>query len=46
MEKLIIKKCSKCGALVEVLKDCSCDNCGIVCCGEKWKKLFQIAWML
>ena len=28
MEKLIIKKCSKCGALVEVLKDCSCDNCG------------------
>ena len=39
MEKLIIKKCSKCGALVEVLKDCSCDNCGIVCCGEKMEEI-------
>ena len=29
------KKCAKCGALVEVLKDCTCENCGIVCCGEK-----------
>ena len=39
MEKLIIKKCSKCGAMVEVLKDCSCDNCGIVCCGEKMEEI-------
>ncbi len=30
----LIKKCTKCGALVEVLKDCECDNCGIRCCGE------------
>ena len=31
---MYLKKCKKCGALVEVLKDCTCDNCGIRCCGE------------
>ena len=31
----MIKKCMKCGATVEVLKDCTCDNCGIKCCGEQ-----------
>ncbi|MFA7109168.1 MAG: desulfoferrodoxin family protein [Sphaerochaetaceae bacterium] len=31
---LIIKKCNKCNALVEVLNDCKCENCGISCCGE------------
>ena len=30
-----IKQCTKCGATVEVLKDCTCDNCGIKCCGEE-----------
>ena len=39
MKELVIKKCLKCGALVEVLKDCTCDNCGIKCCGEEMKKL-------
>lgn len=29
------RKCLKCGALVEVIKDCTCENCGIMCCGEK-----------
>ena len=29
-----IRKCNKCGATIEILKDCTCDNCGIVCCGE------------
>ena len=33
--ELIIKKCMKCGALVKVLEDCTCDNCGIKCCGEE-----------
>lgn len=33
MKELLIKKCSKCGATVEVLHDCSCQDCGIVCCG-------------
>ena len=36
-KELIIKKCMKCGAMVEVLKDCTCDNCGIKCCGENMK---------
>ena len=34
---LIIKKCMKCGAIVDVLNDCTCDNCGIKCCGENMK---------
>lgn len=39
MMELVLKKCLKCGALVEVLEDCTCDNCGIKCCGEKMKKI-------
>lgn len=35
----IIKKCRHCGAMVQVLNDCSCDDCGIMCCGEKMNKL-------
>lgn len=30
----MLKKCLKCGALVEVLNDCTCDDCGIRCCGQ------------
>lgn len=37
--ELIIKKCLKCGAMVEVLKDCTCENCGINCCGEQMKTM-------
>ena len=37
--ELIVKKCKSCGALVKVLKDCECDNCGIKCCGEEMKVL-------
>ena len=37
MRELVIKECAKCGARVEVLKDCTCDNCGIKCCGEEMK---------
>lgn len=33
--ELIIKKCTKCGAMVEVIKDCTCKDCGICCCGEQ-----------
>lgn len=32
--ELVIKRCNKCGAIVKVIEDCSCDNCGISCCGE------------
>jgi len=40
MEKeIVIKKCASCGAMVRVLKDCTCDDCGITCCGEEMKTL-------
>ena len=39
MKELVIKKCLKCGALVKVIADCHCDNCGIDCCGEPMKEL-------
>lgn len=34
-----MKKCTKCGALVKVFEDCTCENCGIQCCGEQMKEL-------
>jgi len=34
MKELKIRKCNKCEALIEVLDDCSCEDCGIKCCGE------------
>lgn len=37
--KYIIKRCSNCGATVRIIKDCTCDNCGITCCGEEMKVL-------
>ncbi len=35
--ELIIKKCNSCGAIIKVLEDCTCDNCGIKCCEEEMK---------
>ena len=37
--RLIIKKCNSCGAMVDVLEDCTCNDCGIKCCGEEMKEL-------
>ncbi len=34
-EELVIKKCLKCGAIVKVIKDCKCEDCGIKCCNEE-----------
>ncbi len=34
-KELVIKKCSKCGALVKIINYCNCDDCGIKCCNEK-----------
>ena len=34
-----LKKCMKCGALVETIKDCTCENCGVQCCGEPMVEL-------
>ena len=32
-------KCKKCNAVVEVLEDCTCSECGIICCNEKMEEL-------
>ena len=32
---MVVKKCNKCGAIVKVLEDCNCEDCGIKCCGEQ-----------
>lgn len=37
MEKIVL--CEKCGAMVKVLIDCTCANCGIKCCGEAMKEI-------
>ena len=37
--ELIIKKCQKCGALIEVINDCNCKDCGIICCEKPMIKL-------
>lgn len=34
MKNFILKRCSQCGACVKVLQDCTCDECGVMCCGE------------
>ena len=39
MKKLVIKKCDKCGAMVEVIQDCTCANCGIQCCGQQMREV-------
>lgn len=37
--ELIIKRCAKCDAMVMVMEDCTCENCGIKCCGENMEVL-------
>lgn len=37
MDKIVV--CEKCGAMVKVLIDCTCKNCGIQCCGEPMKEI-------
>ena len=39
MRELIIKKCLKCGAIVKIIKDCNCSDCGIQCCKESMKEI-------
>ena len=36
---MIIKKCLKCGAIVKVINDCTCSDCGITCCGTPMKEV-------
>ncbi len=37
--ELIIKKCLKCGAIVKVIEDCYCEDCGIMCCNEQMQMI-------
>jgi len=37
MEKFVV--CEKCGAMVKVLIECTCENCGIQCCGKPMKEI-------
>lgn len=37
-KELKIKKCMKCGAIIEVIEDCNC-QCGFECCTEKMVEL-------
>ena len=39
MSKIVV--CEKCGAMVQVLIDCTCENCGIKCCGETMKEISE-----
>ena len=32
MEKIV--RCEKCGAMVKVLIECTCNDCGIKCCND------------
>lgn len=38
-QMLEIRRCEKCGAVVKVLQDCTCENCGIQCCGDTMKEV-------
>lgn len=37
--ELVIKRCSSCGATVDVLEDCNCKGCGIICCDKPMEVL-------
>lgn len=39
MKELAIKKCLKCGAMVNIMQECTCEGCGIICCGEQMQEL-------
>ena len=39
MDKIVL--CEKCGAMVKVLIDCTCKDCGIKCCGEIMKEMSE-----
>ena len=34
MRELVIRKCNKCKAVIQVIEECNC-ACGFECCGEK-----------
>lgn len=38
-KELVLKKCDECDALVKVIKDCGCKDCGINCCNKKMRTI-------
>ena len=35
-----IRRCASCGAMIEVLEDCTCSGCcGFTCCGKEMQTL-------
>lgn len=38
-KELVLKKCTECGALVKIIEDCTCKDCGIKCCGKEMVKI-------
>ena len=40
--EIIIKRCDECGAILNVLKDCECSDCGLMCCGKRMEQLIPI----
>lgn len=34
-----LRRCRDCGAMVEIIADCKCENCGIKCCGKTMEKV-------
>ena len=40
-KELVVKKCSKCQNLIEVIKDGTVNNCSIKCCGEEMIEMVQ-----
>ena len=39
MDKFV--RWEKCGAMVKILIDCTCNNCGIKCCNETMKEISE-----
>lgn len=39
MNKIV--RCNKCGAMVQMLIDCKCNDCGIKCCDEKMQEITE-----
>lgn len=38
-KEFTLRRCAKCSATIEVIKDCTCENCGIKCCGEVMQEI-------
>jgi len=37
----MILKCNSCGAKVQAIESCECEDCGIMCCGEAMQEVSE-----